>query len=466
MKRFFISVLAITILGAVASSCKDYMEFPPEGQVPQVLNYQNANDAEAGMVSMYAYLRSWDIAGGMNYLTLSELTSDNIIKGSAPGDGSWANAYNIYQFTKDEGQLRSFWRGRYQAIGFSNQIITKVPSIAMDQGVKDRYIAEAKFLRAYHYFNLVRAFGGVPIVDHVPVGPEGNIRRSAEETWDFIEKDLNESIAVLPDAVPSAELGRATKWAAKFLLAKTYLYREKWSQCKSLTDEFIASGKFSLYPNFYKLFRPEQEFCSESIFEIVSTHISGNDRLSNCQYSEIQGVRGQYGWGWYVPSDNLAAAFDAAGDVVRKKATILYRGDVTPDGDEIKGIEIMDGTSIPRYSGKAYVPSRFPSQYSGRDQNIRIMRFAEVLLMNAEAAIHTSSDAATSLNKVRTRVSLPAISNPTLQQIWNERRLELACEQDRFWDLVRTGQAASALATQGFSAGKINYSQSLKKRSI
>lgn len=126
----------------------------------------------------------------------------------------------------------------------------------------------------------------------------------------------------------------------------------------------------------------------------------------------------------------------------------------------------MDGTSIPRYSGKAYVPSRFPSQYSGRDQNIRIMRFAEVLLMNAEAAIHTSSDAATSLNKVRTRVSLPAISNPTLQQIWNERRLELACEQDRFWDLVRTGQAASALATQGFSAGKINYSQSLKKRSI
>jgi hypothetical protein len=184
--------------------------------------------------------------------------------------------------------------------------------------------------------------------------------------------------------------------------------------------------------------------------------VSGEGDLSNSQFAETQAVRGQFGWGWFVPTDELAAAFDAAGDAVRKKVTILFRGDVTEDGDVIEGVDVMEGVDLPRYNGKAYVPTRIPriTGPHGCDQNVRILRFADILLINAEAAIHTGGDAATPLNRVRARANLAPVSNPTLQDIWEERRLELAGEQDRYWDLLRTGQAATVLSKYGFQTGK------------
>jgi hypothetical protein len=155
-------------------------------------------------------------------------------------------------------------------------------------------------------------------------------------------------------------------------------------------------------------------------------------------------------------NSDLAEAFDAAGDAVRKKVTILYRGDVTEDDDSIVGIELMEGVTVPRYNGKVYVPSRIPRQIGpyGCDQNVRILRFAEILLIDAEAALHTGGDAATPLNRVRDRVGLDPITNPTFENIWAERRLELAGENDRFWDLIRTGKAASELSKYGFETEK------------
>lgn len=452
MKKNIITLLFILL---VITSCNDYLEFPPEGEVPVAEFFQTEEDATKAVTAMYGYMRHWDISA-FSYIIMSELASDNLVKGSSPGDGAWANSFPIFQFTKTDGQIKDFFNCRYKAINLSNQVISNIPNISMTESKKTQYIAEAKFLRAFHYFNLVRAFGGVPLVDKVPVGPEGMIRATADETWDFIETNLNEAISNLPESYPDNQLGHATKWAAKALLAKVYLYREKWAECKQTTDEIIGSGKFSLYPDFYELFRPEQEFCSESIFEIVATQVPGNSGLSNSQFAEVQAVRGQFGWGWFVPTDNLAAAFDAAGDNIRKKATILYKGDVTLDGDSIQGIDLMEGVTVPRYSGKAYVPKRIPTVSGpyGCDQNIRIMRYAEVFLMNAEATVKTGGNGAQSLNLVRARVGLPAISNPTIQDIWNERRLELAGEQDRFWDLVRTKQATTVLSAQGFKTGK------------
>ncbi|MEX6690384.1 RagB/SusD family nutrient uptake outer membrane protein [Danxiaibacter flavus] len=460
MKKY--SSLLILIAGIFITSCKKYLDFPPEGKVPATNFFQTPDDAAKAMTSMYGNLRTWDMYGGFNYLLVNELPSDDIIKGSEPGDGGANNMYHSFQFQKTEGTFNSYWNTRYQQINLSNQVLSNVPGINMDQTLKNRYFAEAKFLRAFSYFDLLRAFGGVPIVDKVPVGPEGMLRKTSDETYDFIEKDLKDAIAVLPSDLPPAELGRATKWAAEFLLAKVYLYRQKYNECKTLTDEIISSNKFSLYGDFYKLFRPEQEFCSESIFEVVSTYLNENSGISSCQYAQIRGVRGSgtesWGWGWGTPSDNLVKAFDNAGDVVRKKVTILTRGDITPDGDLVAGIQVMDGASEPRYNGKAYVPTRIAQGKSGgtqnSDQNIRLMRYAEVLLMNAEAAVRTGGNGAASLNLVRRRAGLSDITSPTLLQILEERHLELAGEGDRFWDLVRTGRAAEVLGPQGFVAGK------------
>lgn len=449
------TIIILAIALGLMVSCKDYLEFPPEGEVPREEFFKDQEDAQKAVNAMYGYLRSWDISA-FNYLILGSLPSDEILKGSSPGDGSWANDYVNYQHTKTQQQIKDFWTSRYQGINLSNQVLTNVPGIDMSQAVKTRMLAEARFMRAFHYFYLVRAFGGVPLIEEVPAGPEGLIRTTLEETWDFIEEDLREAIPDLPETVPANEYGRATRWAAKGLLAKVLMYREDWAGCKSVSDDIINNGPFDLYPDFYRLFRPEQEFCEESLFEIVATQVPGEGDLSNSQFAETQAVRGQFGWGWFVPTDKLAEAFDAAGDTVRKKVTIIYLGDVTEDGDTIAGIEIMEGVDIPRYNGKAYVPSRIPRVTGpyGCDQNVRILRFAEILLINAEAASHSGGDAATPLNRVRARANLDPISNPTIEDIWEERRLELAGEQDRYWDLLRTGTAASVLAEYGFQAGK------------
>ncbi|MFO7934336.1 MAG: RagB/SusD family nutrient uptake outer membrane protein [Bacteroidales bacterium] len=447
-------MILIISLGLLVS-CQDYLEFPPEGEVPQEEFFKNQEDAQKAVNAMYGYLRSWDISA-FNYLILGSLPSDEIQKGSSPGDGSWANDYVNFQHTKTQQQISDFWTSRYQGINLSNQVLTNVPGIDMSQAVKDRMLAEARFMRAFHYFYLVRAFGGVPLIEEVPAGPEGLIRTSLEETWDFIEQDLRAAMPDLPETVPSSEYGRATRWAAKGLLAKTLMYREDWTECKSVSDDIINNGPFDLYPDFYLLFRPEQEFSEESLFEIVATQVPGEGALSNSQFAEVQAIRGQFGWGWFVPTDQLADAFDAEGDTVRKKVTILYRGDVTGDGDTVAGIEAMEGVDVPRYNGKAYVPSRIPRVTGpyGCDQNVRILRFAEILLINAEAAFHTGGDVATPLNRVRARAGLDPVSSPGIEDIWAERRLELAGEQDRYWDLLRTGRAAEVLSEYGFQEGK------------
>ena len=450
-----IYIVYILIMAGLLTACSDYLDFPPEGKVPVEEFFNTREDAVKAVNAMYGYLRSWNIAA-FNYLILGSLPSDEILKGSSPGDGSWANDYVNFQFTKTQAQIKDFWTGRYEGINLANQVLTNVPEIDMDAGTKSRMLAEARFIRAFHYYNLVRAFGGVPLVKQVPAGPESLIRTTAEETWDFIENDLRDAIPDLPETVAPAEYGRATAWAAKGLLAKVLMYREDWQECKSVSDDIISNGPFELYPDFYLLFRPEQEFCSESLFEIVATQIAGENDLSNSQFAETQAVRGQFGWGWFVPSDELANAFDAAGDQVRKDVTIHYYGDITPDGDTIQGVDVMEGVDIPRYNGKAYVPARIPHETGpyGCDQNVRILRYADILLINAEAALHTGGDAATPLNEVRARVGLDPVSSPAINDVWEERRLELAGEQDRYWDLLRTGRAATVLEEFGFQSGK------------
>ena len=452
IKRYIL--LLVTGLGLMAS-CENYLEFPPESEIPQDQFFTTPEDAQAAVNAMYGYLRSWDISA-FNYLILSSLPGEDISKGSSPGDGSWANDYDNFQHTKTQAQISDFWSSRYKGINLSNQVITNVPDIEMNEGVKKRMIAEARFMRAFHYYYLARAFGGVPLIRQVPAGPEGLVRTSLEETWAFIEEDIRAALPDLPETVPPAEYGRVTRWGARGFLAKVLMYREDWAECKRVSDEVINQGPYDLYPDFYQLFRPEQEFCEESLFEVVATQVPGEGDLSNSQFAETQAVRGQFGWGWFVPTDELAAAIDAAGDTVRTKVTILFKGDVTEDGEEIGGIDVMEGVDLPRYNGKVYVPTRIPRVTGphGCDQNVRILRFADILLINAEAAIHAGGDAAAPLNRVRARAGLPPISSPTLEDIWAERRLELAGEQDHYWDLLRTGRAATVLAKYGFQQGK------------
>jgi len=467
MKNKIIAVLGIGALSLMTSCKKSFLDVPPQGQQPAEQFWTSGEDATKAVNSIYANLRGWtEVAFAP--IALESLGSDDTETGSDPSDGSvpFMNMYNNFTVTSTQGQLSDFWNGRYQTINLCNQVIDNIPAIGMDANLKARYIAEAKFVRAYEYFRLVRAFGDVPLRLHLPKDPsEYNIPRTPKtEVWAAIEQDLTDAAGVLPVSYTGADVQRATKGAALAFHAKVAMYQNKWADVKNYTDQVIALGIYSLFPNYEQLFRIQNEFNSESIFEINAKHVPGNCDASNSQYSQVQGVRSvaRGGWGFNVPTTDLVNAYET-GDP-RKDATIIFRGETTPEGDNIPAT-----VPNPMYNQKSYVPFTDPSNQDcneGADQNIRVMRYAEVLLMNAEAnnELGNSAAALTSLNKVRARARggnnavLPDITTTDKtalrDAIWHERRVELAMEFDRYFDVIRQGRAATVFGPLGWKPNK------------
>jgi hypothetical protein len=456
--------VALISTALIVSSCKkSFLDVDPQGQQPAVEFWKTPDDAAKAVNSIYGNLRSWENTA-FPALVIESVGSDEAEKGSSPNDATFWNLYDLHTVTSTEGSLQGFWTGQYQNILLCNQVLQNVPNIEMDQALKDRYLAEAKFVRAYSYFRLVRAYGDVPLRLTVPADEsEYNIPRTPKaEVYAQIEKDLTEAAAVLPVSYPSTDIGRATKGAALGLHAKVALYQKKWADVLALTNQVIGMG-YSLFPDYEKLFRTANENNSESIFEIQAELDPANAAASNSQYSQVQGVAGVPGggWGFNVPSPELAASYEP-GDP-RRDATIIFRGETTPEGDKIP-------TTVPNpmYNQKSYVPfTEYVSGFNeGAQQNIRVLRFADILLMNAEAAneLGNPSQALTSLNKVRARARgnnasiLPNITTTDQAAlrtaIYQERKVELALESDRYFDVIRQGRGEEVFGPKGWKANK------------
>lgn len=447
MKKIFIIFSII----AFASCSDDFLDVPLEDSTPADEFFVTQDDALEATNQMYAYQRDF-LTSGFPYLAIFHITSDDSDKGSNPGDASFLNDYDNFSFDASAFSLNDYWTGQYRGINYANQVIENVPDIDMDETLKARLIGEAKFFRGYHYFNLVRVYGGVPIYDGLPEDGNYNIpRNTKEEVYAFVTQNLTEAGEVLPASYGATDIGRATKGAAKGLLAKVAMYQEDWNKVKSLTEEVMGLG-YALYPDYYEMFRYQNEYNVESIFEIQST-ADGNCQAAS-QYGQIQGVRAQYGWGFNSPSEDLANAYEE-GDL-RKDASILFVGETTPEGDLITAGG--DPSNPQRYNQKIYVPSidfRRNNCSENSDSNIKILRYADILLMNAEAnnELGNTSAALENLNKIRERAGLDD-SQTTDQaalrmEIYHERRVELALEGERFFDLVRQGRAGEVLRSKG-----------------
>ncbi|MEI9909411.1 MAG: RagB/SusD family nutrient uptake outer membrane protein [Bacteroidota bacterium] len=329
MNNKIIAVLGIGALFLIASCKKNFLDVPPQGQQPAEQFWTSEGDATKAVNSIYANLRGWtEVAFAP--IALESLGSDDTETGSDPSDGSvpFMNTYNNFTVTSTQGQLSDFWIGRYQTINLCNQVIDNIPAINMDANLKARYIAEAKFIRAYEYFRLVRAFGDVPLRLHLPKdASEYNIPRTPKtEVWAAIEQDLTDAAGILPNSYTGADVGRATKGAALSFHAKAALYQAKWADVKTYTDLVAGLSIYSLFSNYEQLFRIQNENNTESVFEVQAKHIPGNCDASNSQYSQVQGVRSvaRGGWGFHVPTTDLSNAYEA-GDP-RKDATIIFRG--------------------------------------------------------------------------------------------------------------------------------------------
>ena len=470
MKKIHINIAVLAILLSVPfSGCEKFLEKNPQNALTQASFPVTANDALLATNAAYSTLRNINYHSGT--FPILDIMSDDARKGSNPGDQeSVIGPYDNFTFTTTGQELSSWWATLYEGIKFTNVVITKVPGIEITTSLKNRYLGEARFLRALYYFDLVRAWGGVPIV--TTLSPPLKLPRSSQaEVYSLIVNDLEFAIENLCEKseLPASELGRATKGAARALLAKVYLFQNDFPQAEKYAMDVINANSYGLEPVFTDASGVLGEHGIESVFEIGA---AGTEGVSGSQYANVQGVRGtpNRGWGFNRPTPNLRSSFEA-GDP-RMKGSIIDLGDVL-DGFTILGDGNTPDISMdPQgniletecYSRKVWTPGNdVPSQWA---HNRRILRYADVLLIAAEALNENNKpgEALIYLNKVRQRARqgnsaiLPDITTTDKAAlrdlILDERRHELALEGHRFWDLVRTGKAQTVLAPLGFVPGK------------
>ncbi len=459
---FCASLLSMII---VTSCGKKFLDEPPRGATINDLLNNPQDGSQRIIAAVYNRLYDWE-THSFAWIGISSITSDDADKGSSPGDGGGDKIeLDGWQISPTNISFNEVWEGNFEGIGRACYAIQFLNTMTLPPADKARYVAEAKFLRAYYYWNLVRVFGGVPKIDRVLQSQAdietASLRASKAEIYAFIESDLTDAAAGLPTVIPVAERGRVSKPAAQALLAKVYLYQNKWAQAKGMCDIIIGSGQFSLLSNYALIWREAGEFSSESIWEINA--IAGNPPKGIQQYTEVQGMRGSgagdFGWGFNVPSQDLVNAYEP-GDL-RKAATVLVSGSVLWDG-------FATASTLPNpfYNYKAYV-SRTAESYFDRGQsnkNLRIARYGEILLIKAEVENELGDTTASkiALNQLRQRAGLlPVTANSQAlmrNKIYKERRVEMAFEHDRMFDLVRTGRAAAVLQALGkpFVAPKHN----------
>lgn len=469
-KIFIALLITLALVG-----CQDFLDIRPEGTVPSSgLDYSKSENVFLPVSAAYAKMRTAN-THSFPYIGAFEITSDNADKGSTPEDNPTMKELDDLNYDSGNGLINELWTGYFDVVSGANHAIAQMPLFenALQNADAKKYTrqcaGEAKVIRAYAYFNLTRLFGRVPVIDTTLTAEElaAKNQESTDSLYRFIEKDLLEAISVLPESYTKDWAGRINKYTAMALKAKVHMYQNEWDSVASLTDKIMASNRYDLLPEFRSVFSIDNENSKESLFEIQSSTLGKSTGDGTfLEYAYVQGPRGNspgnmQGWGFCTPSSNLINFFVNRGETERAAATFLYRGSKTPEGDSIKV-----ACSNPVYNGKVYTPSRYNLwNYNGYgfDHNVRIIRYSDVLLMFAEAKAHGATtgntsgfSALTAVNKVRDRVKLLPLGAVTLQDIWDERRAELALEEDRFFDLVRTGQAASALAGKGFNAAKHN----------
>lgn len=401
-KKIYIILSLVLGLMTLNIACEDdFLDKKPLGFQSSETFFQTEDHAVQSVNAIYNHLRNWGVHM-LNFIAATDIISDDAEKGSAPGDG--ATIRNLSEFTADSGnpQISGLWSGYYGGINRANRAINNIPDIDMNPELKERLIGEAKFLRAYFYFFLVRGWGDVPLITKELSSNEYKQESNpASDIYDLIIDDLESAIEVLPSksGYSDSDLGRATQGAAQGLLAKVFLFLDNYENAEKYADEVINSGEYSLMSDFDKIHSQEGEFNSGSIFEVACT--ANESGIGGSAYSTPQRPRGQNGWGFNNPSHNLMNAFEP-GDP-RFDATVLFVGEAFPDGESgyVGDRAEMDDE---HYNQKGWSPK--PVQGGSVDpENIRRLRYADLLLIAAEAKneLGKTEEARDLLNRVRER---------------------------------------------------------------
>ncbi|MBS1669021.1 MAG: RagB/SusD family nutrient uptake outer membrane protein [Bacteroidetes bacterium] len=509
-KIFWISTSVIMVV--VLVGCSKFLDRKPlTATLPDVQKEQGAMEAQS--LGLYNTLRTYAGFSSLPWTDFNSIRDDDAAKGSDANDGKEINAeFETFQYTKDDWATDTYWNDHYYMINLANtEIHTGRDSLKVTDPASLRQLGEAYFFRAYSYFDLVKAYGQVPLINYYYTNPADGIRPKAtvDAIYAQIDGDLDTAAMWLPINASaygnSGKMkGRLTQGAANTLWAQTYLMRQNWGKVVALCQTVINSGQYSLMPNFYDIWKDGVNGAgkngAESIFEMnaycganaqaISTQNQGQDGWGTAQQVRQNGapVAWNLGWGWNVPTDTLVKAWDNTDP--RKSMTILYSGQF--DGGATTG---GWGSTLPAYTdplGSGGLAEKYWNKklYTGNDPAMRnytgfvngngaapwidhrILRYADVILMLAEAANETGdgataaanlelirSRAAGSTDKTRTIVPYIAYSSQAQMRtaIKNERRWEFALEGYRFYDLVRWGDALNVLGPLGYTSRNQYY---------
>jgi hypothetical protein len=465
------------LTGAILSMCackKSFLDVQPKGELLESNYYKTPDEAYAALIAVYDPLGME--CGGTDNTYIDPLGGLNAGSDECYAGGGGANdmtpwqVWNTYTMSGAVGPGPGYWDRSYTGIYRANVFLSKISGVqGLDATTQARYTAEAKWLRAYYYFWLVRLFKNV-ILTTAPITTDqiySQTQTSSDSVYAQIEKDLKDAIPSLPATIASSENGRVSKGAGNALLGKVVIYENNNSRMQEAAgylEQVNGSGLYSLLPNYKDNYNPDDKFNSESVFEIVhsAAQAAGWGNWPNFEgnvYVQMTGPRSfagpTYNSGWsFNPIIPAFAAF-LHGDP-RYNATVLDADSLTAaTGGSYTAGYANTGKFINKYAPlQKYTPSagdpslNYPNDYTE-------IRLADTYLLEAEALVRGGGDltqAGHYLNAVRARVGLPAVA-ATLDNIYNERKLELATEGHRWFDLVRTGQAATVLAFKGFKAG-------------
>ncbi len=475
MKKYLITtIITLTLFSTISISCSDEFVSPkPKYSIDSENYFNSKEDYDDALVATYDLLQS----SYVNVL-LGEIASDNTLcGGESPTDVIGFQQIDDMIHTPVNSNLRDIWNWMFAGVQRANYILEFKDKTDFEG--KNQLIAETRFLRAYYQFELVKWFGGIPMKGDVrfKVGDEKTVARSTtQEVYASIEADLIFAAANL-SPTPSQK-GRVTKGAAQALLGKAYLYQNKFAQAATVLDAVITSGKYSLQTDYNAMFELDGENGTESVFEVQYTDVEGAG-FTCLQCSEgnvavgFSGIRNysgplfSSGFSFNIPTKESADAFEV-GDK-RKDVAILdivawAAANASFDGG--KGVSFGKGKEDTGYFNRKYLPRKRSANAAGdlnltNPNNYRAIRYADVLLMAAEAYSRAGSNdtkARDYLNQVRRRAFGDnnhdiSVSGAALTDfILTERRTELFGEGHRFFDLVRTGKAVGKIP--GFTANK------------
>ncbi|MCI6549829.1 MAG: RagB/SusD family nutrient uptake outer membrane protein [Prevotella sp.] len=486
-KIFCIFALALTM---GLNSCDDYLTQASPDELTSQSFWRDAADVESALASAYSQMYLMDYTSDMwtfsevNWPVLGYRGDDVIMGNDAMNYSDWVDLYN-FTYTNGNSQFTNLWRHYYTGVSFCNQILDKTEAMTESQlsgSDKKRLQAEAHFLRGYYDMILLLNWERIIVRDHyITSGEASALDKEVSprpEAWDFIIKDFKEAAEGLPQEWDADNAGRATSGAAYAYMGWAYLTRayeepdKKSTYLQAANDAFDGVKGYELSPDFYALFNGGHKNSKESIFELQFSFNDANGALYRTQAHRWIGCSELMGWDEILPSKSLMAEFMKEGKISMKKdydsrlyATVFFQCDYFNDGtgkvygQNYDDVFQNDDGPYNRPAFRKFMPATFEElSLSSTAINIPLMRYANVMLMKAEAlnGLGQTTQAIPLINEVR-RVhgDMPPMTGTSAtdvqKQIEHEREIEFPLENFRWYDLRRWGKTAQVLSAVGRS---------------